>query len=204
MRELEKISYRHKRGKFNMPEKDFLELVFCPYYGNGVMDREPLKKYLREREMKAENESKLNLPLVAEKKTNLGSTVMTSEANSHDFDHTMSKKENEERIQREQEYQLISENSNLHKNVLDLFRDRTYQPSVISDAEEAYYRRPSQNHEDESPSEHDGREENNSHSALPQELSVPAVQKEEEHPVEQPAAKIENKPVLMLPNEAEY
>lgn len=49
MRELEKISIMHKRGKFGMPEKDFLELIMCPYDATGHKDKRQLRRFLRER-----------------------------------------------------------------------------------------------------------------------------------------------------------
>lgn len=65
MRALEKVALKHRRGDFGMPEKDFLELVFCPYQGQGKKDRSELKDFLNFRrsiELPPEN---LQLPVVA-------------------------------------------------------------------------------------------------------------------------------------------
>src|SRR5207248_756090 len=107
MRELEKISSTHKRGKFDMPEKDFLELVLCPYEGNGIMDKKPLKKYLREREEleKTLPEHKVSLKLAVDRAKYTQVTGIEEEEDRKIKAHVSNKarKEDEEKMRKEQE-----------------------------------------------------------------------------------------------------
>ena len=50
-----------------MPEKEFLELIFCPYEGNGVMHREKLNQYLEARNREYPPAPDLSLPLVIDR-----------------------------------------------------------------------------------------------------------------------------------------
>ena len=65
MRALEKVALKHRRGDFGMPEKDFLELVFCPYRGQGQKDKSDLREYLNFRQQIEVPLDHLELPMVA-------------------------------------------------------------------------------------------------------------------------------------------
>lgn len=122
MRELEKIAAAHKRGKFDMPEKDFLALVFCPYEGNGVMDKRPLKRYLREREEMESTmpEYKANLKLAVDRAKYTQVTGIEEEADRKIKAHVSNKarKEDEEKMRREQERQDIQNYSSLAESII--------------------------------------------------------------------------------------
>lgn len=44
---LEKISSKYNKGQFNMPRGEFMDLIMCPYQGNGKKDTKNLKSMLQ-------------------------------------------------------------------------------------------------------------------------------------------------------------
>lgn len=122
MRELEKIAATHKRGKFDMPEKDFLSLVLCPYEGNGMMDKRPLKRFLKDREEQERTlpENKANLKLAVDRAKYTLVTGIEEEADRKIKAHVSNKarKEDEEKMRREQERQDIQNYSSLADSVI--------------------------------------------------------------------------------------
>lgn len=137
MRELEKISSMHKRGKFDMPEKDFLELVMCPYEGNGIMDKKPLKKFLREREEleKTLSENKVNLKLAVDRAKYTQVTGIEEEADRKIKAHVSKKaqKEDEEKKKKEKERHELEVYRNLADSVLVEMQKRRNNSSYVED-----------------------------------------------------------------------
>lgn len=137
MRELEKISALHKRGKFDIPEKDFLELVLCPYEGNGIMDKKPLKKFLREREEldKVLPQQKVNLKLAVDRAKYTQVTGIEDEADRKIKAHVNNKlrKEDEEKMRKEQERKDILKYSSLANSLLNEIGKRKYGSNLADD-----------------------------------------------------------------------
>jgi hypothetical protein len=64
MRALEQVALKHRRGDFGMPEKDFLELVFCPYRGHSKTEKSNLREFLKFRSSIELPLDSLQLPMV--------------------------------------------------------------------------------------------------------------------------------------------
>lgn len=135
MRELEKIAYKHKYPKMNPMEKNFLELVLCPYKGGGKMEKEPLNSFMRERRAHFETEDKLVLPLVMDRAKMSKDVELPEEAfRTRDQLATLkSKKEDEERMKREQEREEFEQYSSLAFSVLKNKRSQQFNKSQEDD-----------------------------------------------------------------------
>ena len=138
MRELEKISLMHKRGKFGMPEKDFLELVMCPYDVNGRKDKKPLRRYLRERgELeKSLPNTRAKLKLAVDRAKFSQVTGIEKEEDTKIKQHmsNKAKKEDDERLKKEKERRELIMYSSLAGSVLD---NRWRQADAASEEEES-------------------------------------------------------------------
>ncbi len=119
MRELEKIAFKHKY-RFNPCKKQFLEVVLCPYKGNGKLDRENLDQFVQEDRRRIESEQKVILPLVLDKSKMDKNVQLPEKAfkNKDQASTLKSRKEDEERLKREQEREELERFSNLASSVL--------------------------------------------------------------------------------------
>ena len=137
MRELEKISGTHKRGKFDIPEKDFLELVLCPYEGNGIMDKKPLKKYIREREEieRTLPGSKSHLKLAIDRTKYTQVAGITEEKDMAVKAHMSKKAQQEEKAKTKKEKQRVKleNHSHLADSILAEWQRRKYQGSYAEE-----------------------------------------------------------------------
>lgn len=119
MRELEKIAFKHKY-RFNPSKRQFLEVVLCPYRGNGRLDREALEQFVETDRARIEGEEKVTLPLVLDKSKMDKNVQLPEKAFKHkDQTSTLkSRKEDEERLKREQEREELERHSSLAASVL--------------------------------------------------------------------------------------
>lgn len=121
MNRLDKIAYKNTNVKLGMNEKEFYDLIMCPYYGQGKRNTSRLKDFNKTR-------SEMNLGL---KSTDLKVTLdrlkfMDSHEVKKQLDPDLSKrikakeeKENQEQKLAEEEKQLLTNNAGLAKSVLN-------------------------------------------------------------------------------------